>query len=239
MAQQPSLPYGLKQQSLQAGAVRNMTSEKLTSFALGGTKKTAFQKHKEALEAKRKMEEDAAAAELAQWQEDFESEASDKPKRFVRGGVIQHGDAQREGGPPPGPPRGGAPPRRGPSGSARAMFSQEEDIDGEAIDGDDIDGAPLRPKENPFAAQRSAAGPTRISAPTLKRPSQPPMKSKKDEKPSQMAMFMEELRREQARADAPCRRARDGAQPWEEARPDRAGGPRQPRREGLAACAPA
>ena len=46
------LPYGLTPEALKPGAVRSMTSDKLATFSLGGTKKTPFQKHKEALEAK-------------------------------------------------------------------------------------------------------------------------------------------------------------------------------------------
>ena len=38
---EPSLPYGL--QTIKPGAVRSMTTDKLESFSLGGTKKTAFQ----------------------------------------------------------------------------------------------------------------------------------------------------------------------------------------------------
>ena len=62
-----SLPFGLKPDTIKPGAVRSMTSDKLATFSLGGTKKTPFQKHKEALEAKRKKEEEQTAAEYAQW----------------------------------------------------------------------------------------------------------------------------------------------------------------------------
>ena len=64
-----------------------MTTDMLASFSLGATKKTAFQKHKEAKEAKRRAEEEAAQAEYAQWVEQFEGDG-DKPKAFVRGGVM-------------------------------------------------------------------------------------------------------------------------------------------------------
>jgi U2-associated protein SR140 len=49
------LPYGLDHTSIKPGAVRSMTSDKLASFSLGNSKKTPFQKHKEAKEAKRKV----------------------------------------------------------------------------------------------------------------------------------------------------------------------------------------
>ena len=70
------LPYGLDPQSIKPGAVRSMTSDKLASFSLGTTKKTPFQKHQEAKAAKRKAEEEAAAAEYAQWVDSFESDES-------------------------------------------------------------------------------------------------------------------------------------------------------------------
>ena len=53
----PQLPFGLQADQLKAGAVRNMTSDKLATFSVGGMKKTPFQKHKEALEAKRREQE--------------------------------------------------------------------------------------------------------------------------------------------------------------------------------------
>ena len=153
-----SLPFGLKPDTIKPGAVRSMTSDKLATFSLGGTKKTPFQKHKEMLEQKRKMEEDAQAAELAQWQEDFES-GGDRPKQqFVRGGVIQQGNTSSSGAagsssggrgagagaPPPAPrisaPTIRAPQRRAPNAAAKSMFSGADDIDGE-----DIDGAPTAP----------------------------------------------------------------------------------------------
>ena len=39
--QQPVLPYGLE--TIQPGAVRSLTTDKLASFSLGGTKKTPYQ----------------------------------------------------------------------------------------------------------------------------------------------------------------------------------------------------
>ena len=80
-----SLPFGLE--TIKPGAVRSMTSDKLASFSLGTTKKSAFQKHKEAMEAKRREQEEAAARELSQWEEQFQS-VEEKPKAFVRGGVM-------------------------------------------------------------------------------------------------------------------------------------------------------
>ena len=158
-----SLPYGMDPSELKPGSMRSMTSDKLASFSLGGTKKTAFQKHKEMLEAKRKQQEDATAVEMAKWVEEFEG-GGDNQKQFVRGGVIQQGEtADRSGGGAGSSSRGGAPPSRqppmlqrppqrrsapsagrAPSAGARAMFSQPaDDIDGEAIDGDEVDGVPL------------------------------------------------------------------------------------------------
>ena len=101
------LPYGLDQGSIKPGAVRSMTSDKLASFSLGTTKKTPFQKHQEAKAAKRKAEEEAAKAEMAQWVETFESAGSEK--KFVRGGVIEQGNPRA-----PAPPGGGryGPPRQ-------------------------------------------------------------------------------------------------------------------------------
>ncbi len=89
----PQLPFGLQADQLKAGAVRNMTSDKLATFSVGGMKKTPFQKHKEALEAKRREQEAQAAAELAKWEEDFDSSAADRPKQFVKGETIQQGQA--------------------------------------------------------------------------------------------------------------------------------------------------
>lgn len=167
-----SFPYGIDPSSIKPGAVRSMTSDKLASFSLGGTKKTPFQKHKEMLEAKRKEQEDATAAEMAKWVEEFEG-GGDQPKQFVRGGVIQQGETGGRGGVAGGSGRGlpshpqpmmqRAPQRRPlPSKSApHAMFSQaDDDIDGEAIDGEDLDGVPVKD-------ERSGGPPMRVSATKL------------------------------------------------------------------------
>ena len=152
------LPFGLDHNTIKPGAVRSMTSDKLASFSLGTTKKTPYQKHKEAKEAKRKNEEEAAAKEYAQWVDSFES--GDGAKKFVRG-ETQGGTAMpdRDGG--GRPDRGGG--SRGFSGvPPQAMFGgQEEDIDGEDIDGEPLPGqkAALQPK----------TGPARISAPVLRK----------------------------------------------------------------------
>jgi len=101
-----------------------MTSDKLASFSLGATKKSAFEKRKEELAAKRKEQEDALAAEQARFIEEFEG-AADKPKRFVRAGEP----AGRPG------PRISAPMRRTPA--ARNAFGgtadEADDVDGEVI----------------------------------------------------------------------------------------------------------
>ena len=89
----PQLPFGLQADQLKAGAVRNMTSDKLATFSVGGMKKTPFQKHKAALAAKRREQEAQAAAELAKWEEDCDSSAADRPKQFVKGETIQQGQA--------------------------------------------------------------------------------------------------------------------------------------------------
>ena len=39
-----SLPYDLDPNSIKPGAMRSMTTDKLASFSLGGTKKTAFER---------------------------------------------------------------------------------------------------------------------------------------------------------------------------------------------------
>ena len=90
------LPYGLE--TIKAGALRSMTTDKLASFSLGATKKTPYQvgrprrplpsractrthparapwlwqKLKEAKEAKRREQEEAAQAELNAWVEQFD-----------------------------------------------------------------------------------------------------------------------------------------------------------------------
>jgi len=190
----PQLPFGLQADQLKAGAVRNMTSDKLATFSVGGMKKTPFQKHKEALEAKRREQEAQAAAELAKWEEDFDSSAADRPKQFVKGETIQQGQAGGSSSRAPPPARGA------PSAAARSMFSAPaDDVDGEDIDGAALDGAPLiRPND-------SARAPLRISAPVLRKGGAAeaapaggaPPGRRKESKPSQMAQFMAELKQEQ------------------------------------------
>ena len=184
-----------------------MTSDKLASFSLGGTKKTAFQKHKEAKEAKRKAEEEAAQAEYAQWVEEFEG--GDKPKAFVRGGVMGGGAGGGSSG-------GGG---RHPSASARAMFSQPPDED---IDGAAIDGAPL----GGMGAPATIAPPAPFRRPGAEPPAPPPQR-KKESKPSQIASFMEELRREHAEREARGERGDgDGGRRGGGGRGERGGGER-------------
>ena len=106
------LPFGMTAETIKPGAVRSMTTDKLATFSLGATKKTPFQKHKEAKEAKRKQQEEAAAAELSQWVEEFEGDDDQPKQQFVRGGVMgrpQRDDGQGGRGPPAKPP-----PRRAP-----------------------------------------------------------------------------------------------------------------------------
>ena len=127
---EPVLPFGVT--TIQAGALRSMTHDKLATFSLGTTKKTAFQKHKEALEAKRKQQELEAQAELSQWVEQFEG--SDKPKAFVRGGVMggDRGSGSSSGGGGGGGGRsggGGGNTKRPsqPSAAAQSMFGVPDD----------------------------------------------------------------------------------------------------------------
>ncbi|EOD12424.1 hypothetical protein EMIHUDRAFT_437368, partial [Emiliania huxleyi CCMP1516] len=176
-----SLPYDLDPNSIKPGAMRSMTTDKLASFSLGGTKKTAFERRKEELAAKRREQEAALAAEHARFVEEFESGPERPTKQFVRGGV-QGGDvgASSSGRPAaPTGPRISAPQRRGPSAAARAAFQPD------AIDGESLDAEP--PKPPPSAAGRLAAAPARKG---------------KDRGPSQMEEFMMELRREQEERDS-------------------------------------
>ena len=132
-----SLPFGLTPSTIKPGAVRNMTSDKLATFSLGGTKKTPFQKHKEALEAKRKKEEEQLAAEHAQWISDFEEPSG--TKRFVKGDTINHGmggSSSGGGGGGRGPSQ--HPGSKPPNAALQSMFGQDDDIDGEDIDGEEI-----------------------------------------------------------------------------------------------------
>lgn len=200
-----SLPFGLQPQTIKPGAVRSMTSEKLATFSMGATKKTPFQLHKEKMEAKRKAEEEAASKLLSEWTEEFEGDGG-KPKEFVRGGVMGS-DRGDERGRSSGPPRSLAKPQQ--RQSMKSMFNPDEDIDGE-----DIDGEALPPTHGGGAPK--PPGFNRIAAPVLRKketapPAAPPVK-KKDAKPSQMASFMEELRREQEereiRGEVACTAAR-------------------------------
>ena len=185
-----SLPFGLTPSTIKPGAVRNMTSDKLATFSLGGTKKTPFQKHKEALEAKRKKEEEQLAAEHAQWISDFEEPSG--TKRFVKGDTINHGNVGGGGGSGGGGNSGGGgggrnshipPGSKPPNAAVQSMFGQDDDIDGEDIDGEEIgkssSGAPARP----------GAGAPRISAPVLRKPSAasaPTIHRKKETRPLSM-----------------------------------------------------
>jgi hypothetical protein len=182
------LPFGLEPGSIKPGAIRSMTTDKLASFSLGGTKKTAFQKRKEELAAKRKEQEDALAAEQARFIEEFEG-GPDKPKRFVRAGETD-GDSSERAPPPPRPsagPRISAPPRRGPAAASRGPVAAASsafgglDDDGADVDGETIDGLPIKE-----------------ASPAVR----PPVASKKGKEKglSQMEQFMQELRREQVRS---------------------------------------
>ena len=149
------------------------------------------------MEAKRKQQEDAAKAELASFIEEFQGGPDERQKQFVRGGVVgtpQPGDniASRPRPPP-------APQLRTGSGPPRSMFgtASEDASDGDDIDGESIDGAQLGGK---------GRGGARVEAPPMRRkeavlPTKPPVSHKKDQRPSQMVAFMEELRREQEERD--------------------------------------
>ena len=224
-SQQMHLPFGLQQ--VKPGAVRNMTTEKLASFSLGASRKTPFQKHLEAKEAKRKQQEEEAAAELSQWVEQFEV-PSGKPK-FVRGGTMGGVREEWRGEPPPrGEDRGrddfgrddrgredfgrdershddrsrgdrsyddpsrqsSAPSRREPQGGGgsgasasrrSSMFDQfppEDDVDGEELAGVGPSARKKEPTEPPVSAAAPPVGGG-------------------SKKASQIASFMQELRREQ------------------------------------------
>ena len=197
-----SLPFGLTPSTIKPGAVRNMTSDKLATFSLGGTKKTPFQKHKEALEAKRKKEEEQLAAEHAQWISDFEEPSG--TKRFVKGDTINHGNVGGGSSGSGGGGRGSSQPpaSKPPNAAVQSMFGQDDDIDGEDIDGEEIGKAA---SSSSSAPARPGAGAPRISAPVLRKPSAsaaPTIHRKKETRPSQMAEFMNELRQEQARGVA-------------------------------------
>ena len=202
-----SLPYDLDPNSIKPGAMRSMTTDKLASFSLGGTKKTAFERRKEELAAKRREQEAALAAEHARFVEEFESGPERPTKQFVRGGV-QGGDvgASSSGRPAaPTGPRISAPQRRGPSAAARAAFQPD------AIDGESLDAEP--PKPPPSAAGRLAAAPARKG---------------KDRGPSQMEEFMMELRREQAPAPRHPRSATARTTPRPQHPPPRPAPPASP-----------
>ena len=191
-----SLPFGLTPSTIKPGAVRNMTSDKLATFSLGGTKKTPFQKHKEALEAKRKKEEEQLAAEHAQWISDFEEPSG--TKRFVKGDTINHGNVGGSSSGGSGGGRGSSQPpgSKPPNAAVQSMFGQDDDIDGEDIDGEEIG------KPSSSAPAKPGAGAPRISAPVLRKPSAAAAATihrKKESRPSQMAEFMNELRQEQVR----------------------------------------
>jgi U2-associated protein SR140 len=219
-----SLPFGLKPDTIKPGAVRSMTSDKLATFSLGGTKKTPFQKHKEALEAKRKKEEEQTAAEYAQWVSDFEDPGS--TKQFVKGDTINHGNTGSSGFGAGGGAGGGGPfrqppGRKAPSAAVQSMFGQEEDIDGEEIN---IDGEPM----GKAPAPAKTSGPPKISAPVLRKSSAPsaPMSvhRRKETKPSMMAEFMNELKQEQvdreSRGEKDSDRARGEPSSFDSSDPD-------------------
>ena len=227
-----SLPFGLKPDTIKPGAVRSMTSDKLATFSLGGTKKTPFQKHKEALEAKRKKEEEQLAAEHAQWISDFEEPSG--TKRFVKGDTINHGNVGSSSGGGGGGRGFNQPPgTKPPNAAVQSMFSQDDDIDGEDIDGEEIGKAAPSSSSSSSGPARPASGAPRISAPVLRRSSSsagPTIHRKKETKPSQMAEFMNELRQEQARGQG----LRLGLGPRLGPRPRLGLGPRlgpRPRRE--------
>ena len=83
------LPYGLE--TIKPGAVRSMTSDKLASFSLGGTKKTPFQKHKEMLEQKRRAEEEARRRDEEQKrleEERLKKEALEQKTKNLMAGLL-------------------------------------------------------------------------------------------------------------------------------------------------------
>lgn len=85
--------------------LKNLTTEKLISFAVGTQKKSRFQKAREEQEAKKKLDEEEAAkvyqSFVQSFQEDDDEEGEDRHrggKRFVRGGRMNHGSSEEKHG---------------------------------------------------------------------------------------------------------------------------------------------
>ncbi|ORX92772.1 hypothetical protein K493DRAFT_263093 [Basidiobolus meristosporus CBS 931.73] len=88
------LPWGVTPETLQPGTIKQITKDKLQAFSVGKYKKTAFQKHREELEMKKKKETEDAAKVYAEFVASFEEEP-DMPKAFVKGGTLTPKDSYR------------------------------------------------------------------------------------------------------------------------------------------------
>lgn len=83
--QQHSLPWGLRADSL---APSSLEKAKTVNFTFGSVKKTPFQKHKEAVEAKKKKEEEETQAVLDEFVQSFSGDSKKEFKSFVKGEKI-------------------------------------------------------------------------------------------------------------------------------------------------------
>lgn len=83
--------------------LKNLSEEKLVSFAIGSQKKSRFQKAREEQEAKRKQDEEEAAKVYKSFVQSFQEDDDDEEegfdqrgsKKFVRGGGRGSGDVYR------------------------------------------------------------------------------------------------------------------------------------------------
>ncbi|KAK9680114.1 hypothetical protein K7432_016040, partial [Basidiobolus ranarum] len=89
------LPWGVTPETLQPGTIKQITKDKLQAFSVGNYKKTAFQRHREELELKKKKETEDAAKVYAEFVASFEEEP-DVPKTFVKGGTLAPKDSYNQ-----------------------------------------------------------------------------------------------------------------------------------------------
>ena len=157
-------------------------------------KKTPFQKHKEALEAKRREQEAQAAAELAKWEEDFDSSAADRPKQFVKGETIQQGQAG--GSRQPGPAAGARRAERGGALDVQRARRRRRRR-GHRRRGARRRAAHPSERLGARAAAHLCAGAAQGGAAEAAPAGGAPPGRRKESKPSQMAQFMAELKQEQ------------------------------------------
>lgn len=72
--------------SSESSSIKNLSDDKLLSFAIGQNKKSRFQKDREDKELKRKQDEEDAAKVYQSFAADFNPDEDVGPKRFVRAG---------------------------------------------------------------------------------------------------------------------------------------------------------